>query len=620
MSKVLLNEIQSLANTASAKAALNENFDNIEEALNDTLSRSGQTPNQMEADIDLNGNDLLNVGVIDADNYLLNGTPLLQTVAYGNKLYETFDGTGAQQDYLLQVDPGSLGNLEVSVEGVMQRPGIDYNFSGTTLHFVVAPVAGTDNILVRYDQALPNGVGDSGSILYTPPSTGILGSVKNFLDSLWGSGSSDEGADLIRYPSPQGVIASLKAFLDSLYVAGVSTGAALIRFLQRGTNTEAQTVQQKLQERVSVLDFIPEPTRSAVIAGTNTADLAPYITNAINSRPGQYLFLYFPPYSYRLDTPVEVLRGNLILEGEKAEILWTPSSGNWIELGDGITDYSDIAIRGFLFAANQVQSSGSIIRARRYSIAEIANNLVYGLDRIFHFVDWTVGFQINVHGNFSERILGNHLTFRGTGAGADRVVDMTIYDNRFDYGQTAAYFDVYSEGIFYRRNIALRQTNLTVGVIGSALWTIASVKLQENDFDGGVAGLSMEYASTSQITDNWFSSNTGTNITLGANVGNVIGSSNQIYALPGQTCVSISADNTVWTGNFFSGGAQGYVVNAGAVGFTATGNGVNNMTGSAVNLFANPDRITVVGNTFLANVTGVSAGGTNLNVANNLTA
>jgi hypothetical protein len=58
---------------------INENFDKIQTALQDGLSRSGATPNQMLADIDLNGNDLLNVNVIDADNYLFNGQDLLSS-------------------------------------------------------------------------------------------------------------------------------------------------------------------------------------------------------------------------------------------------------------------------------------------------------------------------------------------------------------------------------------------------------------------------------------------------------------------------------------------------------------------------------------------------------------
>lgn len=52
---------------------LNSNFDKTQTALQDALSRSGNGPNQMNADIDLNSNDLLNVKQIDADVLTLNG-------------------------------------------------------------------------------------------------------------------------------------------------------------------------------------------------------------------------------------------------------------------------------------------------------------------------------------------------------------------------------------------------------------------------------------------------------------------------------------------------------------------------------------------------------------------
>lgn len=45
----------------SSVPAINAELEKISEAFEDTLSRQGDTPNQMEADLDLNGNSLLNV-------------------------------------------------------------------------------------------------------------------------------------------------------------------------------------------------------------------------------------------------------------------------------------------------------------------------------------------------------------------------------------------------------------------------------------------------------------------------------------------------------------------------------------------------------------------------------
>ena len=67
-----LADLTSLTNS-SAINTLSQNWDAIEEAFDNTLSLDGSTPNAMEADLDLNGNALLNVGTIDVTNLTLDG-------------------------------------------------------------------------------------------------------------------------------------------------------------------------------------------------------------------------------------------------------------------------------------------------------------------------------------------------------------------------------------------------------------------------------------------------------------------------------------------------------------------------------------------------------------------
>lgn len=228
MSKVTLPDIGSLANNASARQAINDNFATIADAFENTLSRDGLQPNQMEADIDLNSNDLLNVNRIDASEYFKNGIPWEQSVTYGNVTYDIFSGDGVEDTFPLTTHPGSIGNLDVSVDGVTQRPDIDYVLDGQGIRFVTPPPAESQNILVRYAVAVPTGITSAESILYTPPQDGIPTSIRLFLDRLW---STAAGA-----------------------------GSALIRFLQSGTGAIGRTVQDKLRERVSVLDFGADPT------------------------------------------------------------------------------------------------------------------------------------------------------------------------------------------------------------------------------------------------------------------------------------------------------------------------------------------------------------------------
>ena len=61
MPKATLSDLSNLQNEQSAISTINANNTVIEDALENTLSRNGQTPNQMEADLDMNSNNIINV-------------------------------------------------------------------------------------------------------------------------------------------------------------------------------------------------------------------------------------------------------------------------------------------------------------------------------------------------------------------------------------------------------------------------------------------------------------------------------------------------------------------------------------------------------------------------------
>jgi hypothetical protein len=60
---------------------LNSNFTALNTALNNTLSLDGSTPNAMGADLDMNGNDLLNVGSFQTDSLTVGGSVLVNAVS-----------------------------------------------------------------------------------------------------------------------------------------------------------------------------------------------------------------------------------------------------------------------------------------------------------------------------------------------------------------------------------------------------------------------------------------------------------------------------------------------------------------------------------------------------------
>lgn len=67
-----LSDITSLTNSSNINV-INQNWDAIQEAFDNTISRDGSTPNTMAVDLDLNGNDLLNVGTIDVGGLTVGG-------------------------------------------------------------------------------------------------------------------------------------------------------------------------------------------------------------------------------------------------------------------------------------------------------------------------------------------------------------------------------------------------------------------------------------------------------------------------------------------------------------------------------------------------------------------
>lgn len=94
-------------------------------------------------------------------------------IAYGDKNYQVFSGTGAQVNFTLSQNPGSLGNLDVSIDGVTQVPVTDYTYSGTTLTFAAAPSNGAV-IFVRYDVAVPVGTALASAVNFQQDGTGAI--------------------------------------------------------------------------------------------------------------------------------------------------------------------------------------------------------------------------------------------------------------------------------------------------------------------------------------------------------------------------------------------------------------------------------------------------------------
>lgn len=137
MAKLTLTAITSRYGSVDA---LNANFDAIETALENTLSRDGTTPNTMSANLDANGYDILNATNVYADAFYVGGVALEQTALTGSATFNPSsldDGVG--ETTTVTVTGAALGDFALASFSVA--------LAGIT---VTAWVSATNTVSVRF--------------------------------------------------------------------------------------------------------------------------------------------------------------------------------------------------------------------------------------------------------------------------------------------------------------------------------------------------------------------------------------------------------------------------------------------------------------------------------------
>lgn len=83
MSKITLNPVGSLIDTTTAATTINTNSVTVQNAIDNTLSRDGTSPNQMNASFDMNSHNIINVsdGIFPADAANVRQLSQIATVA-----------------------------------------------------------------------------------------------------------------------------------------------------------------------------------------------------------------------------------------------------------------------------------------------------------------------------------------------------------------------------------------------------------------------------------------------------------------------------------------------------------------------------------------------------------
>lgn len=146
MAKLTLNTIGSRYGSIDA---LNDNFNAIETAIENTFSLDGTSPNALEADLDLNSNDLLNVGTTNTQTLYINGVEVEpSTGVTAGSAFQTYSFTATAGQTTFSVAPATplVSSLLVSVNG-LELPPADVTVSTTNV--VIPACTLGDEVVVR---------------------------------------------------------------------------------------------------------------------------------------------------------------------------------------------------------------------------------------------------------------------------------------------------------------------------------------------------------------------------------------------------------------------------------------------------------------------------------------
>lgn len=415
---------------------------------------------------------------------------------------------------------------------------------------------------------------------------------------------------------------TLKQFLDNLSSVGASVGGALVGFLQIGTGAVGRTVQEKQQERISVLDFIPVNLHAGIRDASNTTDLKPYIEACFNARSDILTNFIFPAGSYYVASAVNLLRGNCNIIGDRAGITSDNPTSDLLKVGDGITALSNIDIIGMTFNKSVVSTAGYGVHWDFVTTSRVERCVFYGDNKLFGCVWAHRTTRVKVINCDAENLATGGKGVLWTGTVSSPSVDLHMRDCEFYVVPGSGIgLDVqdYTEGLYCRRNTFFQCGAAGVSIAGSTEGSTGfSGKVDQNDFDSCGFGLYSQFFDNLSVTNNWFSANTGTNLRMSDGCSGWLINGNQVYG-NSHFGFQIEGDDVVISGNLMTACTDAIVLAATSSGATISGNAISGNSGYGVNKLAAPTNVTIVGNTIRSNgVDQISSGGTNLNVANNL--
>lgn len=200
------------------------------------------------------------------------------------------------------------------------------------------------------------------------------------------------------------------------------------------------------------------------------------------------------------------------------------------------------------------------------------------------------------------------VNMHGTGNGADRTVDICIYDNRFVDGDYGILAGNYTEGVFARRNILYAQRVANVGLVpDSKSKALGSIKLQEIDFDSpNLTGsfLFARYVTNVQVMGSWFAGPLNAPMIRLEETDSVLVSGNQAY--PQDAFIADNGIGTTIVDNMIVGGTVSIQFGTLADKTTVASNSIRGVI-TGVDAANHSKSLSVMSNRIEASGTGISA-------------